>query len=478
MDIMSQFNLPSYTKGKSFSEASALIAKKFEGRNSPEDMETLNELQGRLQQAQEFVKAKEQERSQPQDGGQHKMPDGSMMEGATHMDPSIPPQEQQMQDPNAQAVQENMFALGGMIKGKDNANTFADGGKFGELSKFLIDNQGMLNKGVDSSRLNSLNAQGYISNDGLGNKADTFGGNYGQGQNTSVINPSLQVSEGPFGGRSAVDSMIDRVGQPLGYDNNYIRNDGLGNKVDNFGGNAKNKDYLRGDAQYSGQLDSMGIEDMSGIKGSDTSGVAPLGGGKSSSNDSDGIDSNGRKTNKFNPAELLRYAGPATTAYQLATQKKPEDVSLGRISRKYDEQLVDERTLQNTVQNSAANAREALRGASGGSAASLSANLLASQLQSQKAQSGAYAQASAENRNEKRQGQQFDLGVDQINLQQGNAETNMNLARRAGYETNRSRLMAQLGQDLGGIGQEELFKKYPELAGLGYDWKGRKIKTT
>ena len=51
-----------------------------------------------------------------------------------------------------------------------------------------------------------------------------------------------------------------------------------------------------------------------------------------------------------------------------------------------------------------------------------------------------------------------------------------NLQRDAAYQTNKSKLLSQIGQDLGGIGQEELFKKYPELAGLGYDSKGRKIK--
>jgi hypothetical protein len=52
----------------------------------------------------------------------------------------------------------------------------------------------------------------------------------------------------------------------------------------------------------------------------------------------------------------------------------------------------------------------------------------------------------------------------------------MNLVQKAGYETNKSRLLAQLGADASGIGQEELFKRFPELAGLGYDYRGRKIK--
>ena len=93
MDIISKFNLPSYLKGKSFSEASKIIADRFEGRNSKEDVDTLNDLQGRLQQAQDFVKAQQEAKTQPQQPqgmpqgqpqGMHQMPDGSMMPGESH----------------------------------------------------------------------------------------------------------------------------------------------------------------------------------------------------------------------------------------------------------------------------------------------------------------------------------------------------------------------------------------------------------
>ena len=66
MDIIKKFNLPTYVKGKTFSEASALIAKRFKDRNSPEDIATLNDLQGRLQQAQENIKAMQEARTKPQ----------------------------------------------------------------------------------------------------------------------------------------------------------------------------------------------------------------------------------------------------------------------------------------------------------------------------------------------------------------------------------------------------------------------------
>ena len=463
MDIMSQFNLPSYTKGKSFSEASALIAKKFEGRTSPEDIETLNELQGRLQQAQDFVKAKQEEASQPQEGApQHQMPDGSMMPGESHgqMDPSMPPQESQMQDPNAQAIQENMFKLGGSMK----ANTYADGGKFGALSKFLRDNEGVLNKGVDSSNLNRVDAQKYIQNDGLGNMPETFGGNYADRPSATGI---TDYQNSQF--KNDLPDMYKGIDGQLSNPSNMFTAQGP-----QFGGTYKTP-YIAPGTNPESLSDGM---KGGGMSVPDMAGISPLESGESkTSTTTSDSDADTKRNSKFNPAGLLRYAAPLSTAQQLLTQKKPEDVALSRINRKYDPQMVDERQLQNTVQNSAANSREALKNASGGSSASLSANLLASQLQTQKAQSGAYAQASAENRNELRQKQQFDLGVDQVNMQQSNAETNMNLARKAGYETNKSRMMAQLGQDLSGIGQEELFKKYPELAGLGYDSKGRKIKT-
>ena len=81
-------------------------------------------------------------------------------------------------------------------------------------------------------------------------------------------------------------------------------------------------------------------------------------------------------------------------------------------------------------------------------------------------------QATEANRAEKRAGQQFDLNVDQTNLGQSNQETDLNLEQQAGYQTNKSKLLAQLGNDLGGVGKEEMLKKYPELMGLSYGWRG------
>ena len=128
MDIMSQFNLPKYLKGKSFSEASKCIADKFQDRNTPEDQATLKELQGRLRSAQEFVKAKQEAATQPQEP-MHQMPDGTMMPGATHGE-AVQEQSQQPQvDPAMmQAMQQAIPQQGQENSYKNGGNLYEDGG--------------------------------------------------------------------------------------------------------------------------------------------------------------------------------------------------------------------------------------------------------------------------------------------------------------------------------------------------------------
>jgi len=59
-NIIKDFNLPGYIKGKSFAKASELIENKFKGRNDKVSLSTKEDLLKRLRDAQEFVKQKEQ----------------------------------------------------------------------------------------------------------------------------------------------------------------------------------------------------------------------------------------------------------------------------------------------------------------------------------------------------------------------------------------------------------------------------------
>ena len=486
MDIMSQFNLPKYLKGKSFSEASKLIADKFQDRNSPEDQATLKELQGRLRSAQEFVKAKQQVNI-PQEGQEqpmHQMPDGTMMPGATHGEAV---QEQPQVDPAMmQAMQQAMpqengyghggymkkkkYAYGGKMDRENAANKYEHGGPhFGELSRFLTGPNGLLNRGVDSSKMNGLDAAQYIQNDGLGNTPSTFGGQSMAPRSLSTYFPG--ITELPVEPKENNETVVSPK------ENAYIEPIAQDPVVQ---GSAFPSRFSKSILDLSEGVDfnqTLGQPKSDTFGGKYATGIGETVKSVFSGNDTN-EEVNKSRASKFNPGELLRYAAPASTAYQLATLQKPKDVSLGRLTDKYNEQFVDEKAMQNVVEGQAANTRAALQNASGGSAAALRANLLGSQIQSQAAMSQAYNQAAAENRNERRQAQQFNSAVNQANMMQSDKETEMNLARQAGYDTNRSRLLAQLGADASGIGQEELFKRFPELAGLGYDYKGRKLKTT
>jgi hypothetical protein len=475
MDIMSQFNLPKYLKGKSFSEASKLIADKFQDRNTPEDQATLKELQGRLRSAQEFVKAKQEAATQPQEP-MHQMPDGTMMPGATHgeavqeqsqqpqVDPAMMQEMMKGMPPQEGAyghggyMKKKMYAYGGKMDRENAANKYEHGGPhdgFGSLSKFLFNDNGSLNTGVDSSRLNGLNAAQYIQNDGLGNMPL-------QGSRTLPFSPGFSSIGDAF---NAQEEAAQKAKLQSDYE---ARKNKLSNPVttlETYGVKSPGAKSIADQAL-------LGIGKENNFLGTNNA----IGSEKSifSGNDTN-EEVNKARQSKFNPGELLRYAAPVSTALQLKNLKKPKDVSLGRMTDKYDEQFVDEKAMQNVVEGQAANTRGALQNASGGSAAALRANLLGSQLQSQAAMGQAYNQAAAENRNERRQAQQFNSAVNQANMSQADKEKEMNLAMQAGYDTNRSRLMAQLGADFSGIGQEELFKRFPELAGLGYDYKGRKI---
>ncbi len=175
-------------------------------------------------------------------------------------------------------------------------------------------------------------------------------------------------------------------------------------------------------------------------------------------------------------SEASRYAPVAMNALQLSQLKKPKNEVLGRLGNRYQEQLTDERSLQNIVAKNNASNRNAIVGASGGSGSAARANLIANSLRSTEAESRAYMQSAEANNAERRKGQQFNLGVDKVNLQQSNLENDINARNKGNYDTQKSKLMAQLGQDFGAIGKEELFKKYPELMGMDYKWLGQYIK--
>ena len=527
---MSKFNLPTYVKGKSFSEASAIIAKRFEDRNSPEDVATLNDLQGRLQQAQEFVKSEQESKSKPQ----HQMPDGSMMDGASHQEgaPAMnqPPADERGAVPSGAEQLANEYYGGGrpevqglaggltpvgvqnvapdmaaglapkhsdaVLTPAESATAAPGIGAYASAATGALDlaKTAFGDPGIDTSGATAAPEVPSIGGSAAsgamkGAKAGMAFGPWG-----AAIGGVLGGAAGLIGGGKA-QKAADTAERNFAYNehnqasNSYYKGGKQDHANNYYGGGdpmapptgidfmAENDAFMNQSQQGQPRqdlprpratafdIDSIGVKDVASY-GPQSSDIMT----NSQSRSSAGEDSS---ESKYNPGELLRYAPAAMNAGQLAGLQKPGKVGLDRLTDMYRPQQVDERGMQNAAQNAANVNRDAILSSSGGSASAARAALLGSELNASRNLSGAYQAATAENRQDNRKAQEFNTGVNRTNLQQSNQEKNLNLEQQAAYRTNKSKLLSQIGNDLGGVGKEEMLKMYPELMGLNYDYKGR-----
>jgi hypothetical protein len=171
-----------------------------------------------------------------------------------------------------------------------------------------------------------------------------------------------------------------------------------------------------------------------------------------------------------NASNLARYAPIAANALQLAQLKKPQAERLDRLGNRYKPEYVDEAQLQNIANQTMNNSVNAI-GQSGASQGQLRSSLVGSQLQRTKAISDAYSQSAAQNRTTNDRAQQFNLGVDQVNLQQSNSEKDINARNQGAYDTEKSKLIGKIGENIGSVGTEQAYKKIA-VTTTGYNWLG------
>ena len=169
----------------------------------------------------------------------------------------------------------------------------------------------------------------------------------------------------------------------------------------------------------------------------------------------------------------LRYSPLAMDAYQLSQLKKPQGERLDRLSNRYVPQYTDIAAQQNIVGQELNNVSSAIQG-SGASQGAIRSNLLGAQLNKSKALSQAYSDAEARNAQQDALAQQFNLGVDSTNLNQSNTEKDINARNLGNYETQKSRLLGNIGTTAGEIGKEEKYKNMVKDM-FGYDSNGKYI---
>ena len=169
-----------------------------------------------------------------------------------------------------------------------------------------------------------------------------------------------------------------------------------------------------------------------------------------------------------NLGNIARYAPIAANALQLAQLKKPQGERLDRLSNRYKPEYVDEASLQNIADQTMNNSVNAI-GQSGASQGQLRSSIIGSQLQRTKAISDAYSQAAAQNRQQNAMAQKFNLGVDQVNLNQSNTEKDINARNQGAYDTEKSKLIGKIGENIGNVGTEQAYKKIA-ITTTGYNW--------
>jgi hypothetical protein len=160
---------------------------------------------------------------------------------------------------------------------------------------------------------------------------------------------------------------------------------------------------------------------------------------------------------------------------QLAMLKKPEQYRGAKINSTYDKQMTDEAAMQNAQNVENAGQRNAMR-ANSGSQSMLLSNLRGQGLNALKGQGAAYAQSVANNQQERKNENAFNAQKEATNVAFSRQDDEINARNEGAYDTTKSELMAGLATDVGKMSKEALFKKYPELMGMDYDWIGEFMK--
>jgi len=519
-ELIAKFKLPGYIAGMSFADASKKIDGKFKDRNDLISKRTKEELLNRLSQAQEYVKAQEQPQQEQLNPEQRQFADG-VREPLSVFSSLLKPAEMTGQLPTTQLPTavgtDNTLGMGNSIVAGDAAGITPN--PMGILQGGLALNE--LAKGNGASRSNLGSAAsgamtGAMAGSSLGPIGTGVGALVGAGVGLLGAN-KRRDADAEIGSKNAFnannvfrDKRYAALGGPLGegtLDDNTLTAD-LVKQYRNK--NMFPKPALINDSELMQPIyDSFG--NLTTIGTLDTTVLTKFPKPRLVTNDSESMqpvyDKSGAlttvgtmnasvpetssKSNLFNnlskignytkqnmTGESLRYAPVVMNALQLSKLKGPEHESLQRLTNTYQPQYMDEASIQNSINSENRNTINALTNASGGSESALRAGILGAGLNATKARSDAYMKMKEYNNNQNIAKQQFQLGIDQTNLSQSNMENDINARNKGNYETQKSKLLAQIGTDLGGIGKEELFKKYPKMMGLGYDWNGKYFVNT
>lgn len=501
MDLIKKHNLPSYIKDKTFSEASKMINNKFKDRSDKLSLETRDELLERLKMAQESYRntAGLNNSEYHGDGGglsellannesfagnidaiggaaNTLLDFGNSAFGKTGIDT--------MSDTYQSAPDNTMNTIGKTMQGVQAGAKFgpigaAVGGVLG-LGSGLIQG-GKIKRDINLANLNKSSRDFNKTSFGF-----AAGGmlNYPPKEKNKYPYTKYQ-SQYPLGPEEDLSYVKDKIPELLRYSNVGPKQEEIPVNLFNTDGpreilptpNNSIPELLR----YTGKTNPIIPRDkLYTVQDEFNNGITvdtPYNKGNFNNILTKGKEllNKGYGAVKEDNGEMLRYAPAVMNAIQLAKLKSPEYEHLGRLANKYKPVFEDEKQYQNIINSEINSQNENLANATNGSLGAYRSNMLGAGINKIKALNDAYSKIKSVNNAENKTKQMFDSEIDKINLQQSNKELEINDQNKANYDTQKSKLLAQIGNDLGNIGTEQMRKKYPEKMGFMYNSKGEYI---
>ena len=491
-NLITQFNLPSYIKGKTFSDASKAIDKKFEGRNDKVSLETKEALLQRLSEAQEYVKMQQgmqNESQQVPDQMNGQIPEG-MEEYAQGQQPQIP------QNDVPQGMEE--YAGGGFME-QSKAAFQADGAGptgaiVGGLGTALDIGKTMFgNPNVDTSgAVNVEKKSGAMDALSLGAKGAATGATIG-GPLGAAIGGVVGAGAGLIGAnKHNKEAALANHNFTLAQNSNLREGDFA------YGGSLKNKFALGGGpdkSNYDAEVDNQNLKQQmtqrpaynpvtaNPLKASpittDTQKILasadPLKALKDYTTTVKPVDVEQAKGLDWSKvgnvaANAMQYAPVASNLLDLKNLSKANTERGTRLDNVYKPNLLDESRYINQLNQQ--NTQRALTESSGGDLGALRSNLLAADINKKKAMSDVMSKADDVNRGEDRFAYQTGMQKDMFNTNLDQDFINRKAQDEAAYESTKGSLKRQLAEDIGAIGKEEVDKKLVKEL-FGYKWNGK-----
>lgn len=433
-DIIKQFNLPGYIKGKTFADASKAINNKFKDRTDRVSNATKEELLSRLAEAQEYIKMQESFAS-------------NMSE--------VPEMGDIPAEFNTGGSMEEYFNGGVIEDAEEKTSAFKDPGVGGYLdmasTALDIGNQVFGNTGIDvhgGQRYDKVNKGGAALSGALSGA-------------------KVGAAAGPAG--AIIGGLVGGVGSLIGAGrkNKEIIEANTNHAI------AQTAD-MRSDFKYGGVMKYERGGLLSDIFKLDTSKLPqPVSFNPSLSTPKD-VKGKGlpRALNWLgeNAGDIAQYAPIAGNLLELNNLDKPVTPRGARLEGRYTPDLFDINSTINRVNQN--DISGALQEASTGNLGSLRSSLLAADLNKKRAISDAAIQGEAINKDENRFKFQSDDAINRTNLALEQDYINRREADQGAYETTRANLRRQLFEDLGDIGREEVNKKIVKDM-FGYKWNGK-----